>query len=421
MAFHMEAEHDRQCKWLSTPMGFYVCPLCRFESNTTKQFQRHKLKCEKQFRMVRNLEPVPTDCDIPIKPLFKPRPQNPMLAPANRNAIRPQAKVSVTTLRPLSTITTIRPQTFKEKSVGNILARSQAPMIISNKVPIQPARPQITQMQRLALPAQPAAGGQSPQIVQIQGNLYSLFYAQGQAYLTPVAQGNVASVPAGQILAQPLNLQPRQTIVPRPLQSTQTLQSQQNTNAISNLIAARAIAQAAAGKALSNKTASLVKTSVKNVNADMLKEKLSATAVFPKEPVQGFEICEICGGLSKIATRLEFIFTGPTKLIFRNQCFEHTNHILFVHAKLTKKNAYKGFGPTKGFRDIGRLPMQRQKLLSLTFKLGSVSCVGNRALFLSLDISEPNIISRSVPGSGTSSVYVVDNNLRINPNWKIIC
>ena len=70
--FHMEAEHNRKGR-IYMKHAFFSCALCPFENNSRKALIKHQQKCERSFKMKRNLEPAPTDCDIPLK-LVKPRP-----------------------------------------------------------------------------------------------------------------------------------------------------------------------------------------------------------------------------------------------------------------------------------------------------------------------------------------------------------
>ena len=69
--FHMEAEHNRKGR-IYMKHAFFSCALCPFENNSKKALMKHQQKCERSFKMRRNLEPAPTDCDIPLK-LVRPR------------------------------------------------------------------------------------------------------------------------------------------------------------------------------------------------------------------------------------------------------------------------------------------------------------------------------------------------------------
>ena len=69
--FHMEAEHNRKGR-IYMKHAFFSCALCPFENNSRKALIKHQQKCERSFKIKRNLEPAPTDCDIPLK-LVKPR------------------------------------------------------------------------------------------------------------------------------------------------------------------------------------------------------------------------------------------------------------------------------------------------------------------------------------------------------------
>ena len=64
--YHMENEHKRKGRIYMRSAQF-SCPLCPFENNKRPTMTKHRQRCEKVFSMKRNLEPSPTDCDIPLK------------------------------------------------------------------------------------------------------------------------------------------------------------------------------------------------------------------------------------------------------------------------------------------------------------------------------------------------------------------
>ena len=63
---HMDQKHKRKGRVI-VRHSFFVCPYCPFEHNSKASFNKHILRCERVFNLLRNLEPTPADCDIPIK------------------------------------------------------------------------------------------------------------------------------------------------------------------------------------------------------------------------------------------------------------------------------------------------------------------------------------------------------------------
>ncbi len=64
--YHMEDKHKRKGRIYMRSAQF-SCPLCPFENNKRPTMTKHRQRCEKAFRASKNLEPAPTDCDIPLK------------------------------------------------------------------------------------------------------------------------------------------------------------------------------------------------------------------------------------------------------------------------------------------------------------------------------------------------------------------
>ena len=63
---NMENEHKRKGR-IYMRQAQFSCPLCPFENNKRATMLKHRLRCQKVFNAKRNLEPSPTDCDIPLK------------------------------------------------------------------------------------------------------------------------------------------------------------------------------------------------------------------------------------------------------------------------------------------------------------------------------------------------------------------
>lgn len=366
MAYHMEAEHNRICRWLLMPLGFYVCPLCRYDCNTQNQFQKHRTKCDRMFKLTRNLEPSPADSDIPIKPLLKPKPLvttvqskkpiHQVLQRSGGNRMMTPLQASLQAAR-----STVRP------TVNSLLSRTQAPQVRpQGKMNLVQTRPQgAPGVQAIQIaPGQFPNQGQGPQIVQIQGQLYTLFYTNGQAYLTPVSQNNVvqgAARPVGQVPIQPGGLmgqpqlsQPRPAVAPRPARPEPQSKKGGGINDISRMIAARAIAQAAQNKAMLNKKQPKQSTSNSTLTghriSQTLVEKKNASAIFPKDPGAGFEICEVCGGFVKDADSLRIHFYWAHKIDIPKSVFNNKQPHLLCGKKMNRTTCTGRFWTYQGLQ-----------------------------------------------------------------------
>jgi len=61
---HLEAEHDRS--YHPTRRCYHACYYCPFVNNSIGAMFSHRRKCQKQFKLNRNLEPNQVDSDIPL-------------------------------------------------------------------------------------------------------------------------------------------------------------------------------------------------------------------------------------------------------------------------------------------------------------------------------------------------------------------
>ncbi len=155
---HCRKEHNRSGRMFSK-LATFVCPFCPYEGNQRKTAEKHMEKCEKNFRLSRNLQPTPADCDIPLRgmPPKPPAPTTPVMPP------RPAAPQPP----PLQKRPELHPQ-MQAKS--GVIQRPPVP---------------------IAVPRLAGTGGN--QVVQVGDQLYAVVYQEGQPFLTPLA----AAVQAG--------------------------------------------------------------------------------------------------------------------------------------------------------------------------------------------------------------------------------
>lgn len=62
---HIESLHDKKGR-VQTKMATNVCKYCPYEHKNQMRMEVHVAKCFKKFNLNTNLQPLPTDCDVPL-------------------------------------------------------------------------------------------------------------------------------------------------------------------------------------------------------------------------------------------------------------------------------------------------------------------------------------------------------------------
>ena len=326
--YHMENEHKRKGRIYMRSAQF-SCPLCPFENNKRPTMTKHRQRCEKVFSMKRNLEPSPTDCDIPLKKSKKQlaaaaaaaaprvtrgagvpqaniitRPQPPSLQPRPLGTsilnINPGGKATVAqtishAIRPgapaSSNSIQLAAQAIAQQAAQNVLNQQRGqktPIPLSGQIPggmIPMYPPGTTQAQILA-------GTVRPTHYAIGNQLYQIVQARGQFMLQPVQSS--------------ASFQIRQAT---PVQPRPTAQQKAEIDLKSALEA--------------------VHKNVERKQAEEKRRKELAARAKAGGGAPQFEICEICGGFVKDRDSLHIHFFWAHKVEINKEVFQQQQpHLL---------------------------------------------------------------------------------------------
>ena len=287
---HMENSHRAKGR-IHMKMAAYPCPTCPTEHNSRTVFMKHAMKCGNSFNPKRNLEPTPTDCDIPLKKMK----HAPAIPPAPGSAYKHK---NISLLRsqinkgPRGTVSSMLDKMRKGAVPHQRMPTAPAapPPRFQRRVAPSPVHPAQSQMlltsndllQPLPLPSGlsiSSAGPTQPQYVQLGGQFYCLVSHMGRQMLSPVINPNVSG---GSVQAAPGG-----TTVPATAQP----------------IPPKPAAPA------SQKTSPLVRE--------------------PTPPPSSFEVCEICGGFVKDRESLRVHFFWAHKVDIRSDLFHSRKAHLF--------------------------------------------------------------------------------------------
>jgi hypothetical protein len=193
---HMSADHHRKGRQLTHP-GFFSCPFCPYDNNSRANYTKHLPKCIKLFKIARNLEPTPADCDIPVT-----LPKTAQVMPSAKVAAPPKpvaTKASVIAAKAPSGATSVAAVAktaasnwvaAKASTVQSRLAAARQRSTPTTPVGV-PRMPQGVVGARPAAPpsaasAAAAAGTPTqPQVMQVGNQWYSMINVNGQRFLTP--------------------------------------------------------------------------------------------------------------------------------------------------------------------------------------------------------------------------------------------
>ncbi|KAI0217886.1 hypothetical protein LSAT2_030347 [Lamellibrachia satsuma] len=298
---HMRTVHKRHPR-VYTQLLQFTCNLCLFETNLKVVLGKHMKKCERNFKLNRNLEPGPADCDIPMK---LPRYGAPMLTETLARRPSSQAAHGSGTvgehLRKRRENVTIHPP---YQPTGAYRALTQArPSVSSTSA--------INSMQSLLAHTSAPIGSMPQQLVQVGGRLYNLINQNGQTLLTPITatQLPVISTVSRQMTITP---QPRLPGVVNAAQPTAlgmpSRSSSDTTIGIRSQFSPESVV-AKNGKNVSDKNSSVAPANSKCS---------TSPSTAPK-----FEICEICGGFVKDRDSLRIHFYYAHKVEIQRDAFMH--------------------------------------------------------------------------------------------------
>lgn len=282
--FHVEQEHKRKGRIYMKP-AFFCCALCPFEHNSKAALNKHKPKCEKNFMLKRNLEPSPTDCDIPLKKL--------------KAAVTAKPKSAVQAPKAIVTSPALAANTAWHGK-GSVRLPSVTPAIVGGQLPM----PQMPVLQQK--PANPVVSQYT-----IGNNVYTLVNSQGQFMLHQaggIQAGGVSRAPGVGMVA-PTSLTSAGGNMVRLQVPILQVNNNQNTKSLLNTQTKSLIASQTPQKAKGNK---------------------SKTPTPPPANKAGqFEICEICGGFVKDRESLRIHFYWAHKVDINKELFDRkTPHLI---------------------------------------------------------------------------------------------
>ena len=293
---HMRNAHNRQGR-MHTQLLQFTCVLCLFETNIRVVLGRHVKKCERTFKLNRNLEPGPADCDIPMK---LPRYGAPTLS-------------ETLSRRPVSQATHATVSEHLRKQREDRTAYKQAPAY-SAFVQSRPIRPSssmtsASSMQALLGHTSTSASGAPQQLVQVGGRLYNLVTQNGQTLLTPLASSQLPVVSTGVgrmgVISGAVNAGKFATLGNSPLSSS-------SVHSIGS-DASKSV------KAQYSPESPLMQNDKNSVVA-----RASATCRASPSAAPDFEICEICGGFVKDRDSLRIHFYYAHKVEVHRDVFVRT-------------------------------------------------------------------------------------------------
>jgi len=325
--YHMEAEHNRKGRIFMRP-SFFNCPMCPFENSTKAALKKHLLKCEKTFNMKRNLEPAPTDCDIPIK---KPK-QVPKKLPAPKPIPPKPTQSARPAPQPVGP-----PRMATPPSAASVNAFQQ----------------QFQQMAtRMGMP-----GGitmlPGPTPTYAIGNQVFRMVQQGtQFMLQPVAGGKPQPLPPG-FPGLP-GVPQRAGGMNTSLMNSLSLKAQQNAiaNQLKQLQQAQQQAAQLAAARLKNPASSSTPPPAHSKSAPSINKSQPRPAHTGSNNKQSsgapnkkanFEICEICGGFVKDRESLRIHFYWAHKVDIKKEIFEQKEPHLACNVCPQRFWTYQGY------------------------------------------------------------------------------
>ena len=285
---HMRIAHKRQGR-MHTQLLQFTCVLCLFETNLRVVLGRHVKKCERTFRLNRNLEPGPADCDIPMK------------------SQRYTAPTLTETLsrRPVSQAThaTVSEQLRKQAPVYSAFMQNR---------PVRPSSSMTSasSMQALLGHTSSNVSGVPQQLVQVGGRLYNLVTQNGQTLLTPLASSQMPVVSTA----------PRQMSVMSSTVNTGKLATLASPLSSSSV---HSIAGDAARSVMSQFSPSPESPFAQNDKNSVVARAGTKYSTSPSV-APDFEICEICGGFVKDRDSLRIHFYYAHKVEVHRDVFTRT-------------------------------------------------------------------------------------------------
>ena len=312
--YHMEAIHNRKGRIYMRP-SFFNCPMCPFENSTKAALKKHLMKCEKTFTLKRNLEPAPTDCDIPLKKAKTAQPKKPPPKP-----IQPQV-----TQKPLPPLRPSRPAVPSAKpAVSPALARQQQTMQQQFQALAQRmGAPGITML--------PQTNMSQPPSYAIGNQVFTLVNSAGQFMLQPTG----ATVPGF----------PGMGVRPGMPLMNQAMMAQQAA-AVNQAMLQLQVQHAAAAKAKAkqqSQTAVASKPKSTPPPKPTPPKSTSSPSSGKSTKSSQFEICEICGGFVKDRESLRIHFYWAHKVDINKEIFERKEPHLACNACPQRFWTYQGY------------------------------------------------------------------------------
>ena len=292
---HIRHVHKRQPR-IYTEMLPFTCAMCLFETNLKLVLAKHMRKCERNFKLARNLEPGPADCDIPMK---LPRYGAPTLS--ETLARRPQTSHTSGTvgehLRKRRENVTIHPP----YQSGAYRAASQS----------RPARPSVsaTSMQSLLGSTTAPLGSVPQQLVQVGGRLYNLITQNGQTLLTPIT---AAQLPVISTLPRHMSATP-QPRLPGVLNATPPALGMPSRSSSAHTLIGNT--------SVTGKTPFSPEPVITVVDKNSAVAPAKTRSSPSPRVVPDFEICEICGGFVKDRDSLRIHFYYAHKVEIQRDVF----------------------------------------------------------------------------------------------------
>lgn len=324
--YHMECTHNRKGR-IYMRNAFFNCPMCPFENSTRAALKKHLVKCEKSFNLKRNLEPAPTDCDIPLKKI--------------RNAPSPQVKK-----QPTKPAQSIMPKALQKAAMPRVQNNQPPQHHPINVPPVN--RPPISSQAMLNQLAQKNVGsirtGVMPTTYNIGNTMFTLINNAGQYMLQPTSGPLANQAPRTPFPAasSPINAMPMNKPSSSKMQ-VPTIQSK-GKMAIDNKspIIKQPIPSKIKDVAPVKTNPSVPQIPNSKVDIKALSEMNSQSKNPPNKKNQ-FEICEICGGFVKDRESLRIHFYWAHKVDINKEIFERKEPHLSCTVCPSRFWTYQGY------------------------------------------------------------------------------
>ena len=282
-SFHMEAEHNRQ-GYVEPRSAFWQCELCGYEHNNKSMLMKHKAKCEKNFKLVKNLLHKPFPFEEPIHKRYSPPAPNPTPQTAPSRLLQPQAPQRNVAAAPAGVRYNAPSQIFANTMVRSVAQQPSASSVLASMI----TQPQLN--------AQYQYGNSMFTLVSVNGR-YVLQPAQSVPY-GQVVVGQTTQ--AGQVLVPPNLLQQR----PAAPTTTSIVTTPQPIVQPKSAPPAPKPAPIPTRAAPPSKAVATSKTPT------------------PARNSKQFEVCEICGGFVKDRDSLRIHFYWAHKVDIQKEIFE---------------------------------------------------------------------------------------------------